>query len=408
MLLAGGVPAKLVGMAMAIECARCKAESADGKKFCGECGNPLDATTPAFKELASPPSPLSPASAALRDQVHEIIEQHYKDQKVVEIETTQAIATRLLEWAKLLAFFVGIPITVLLLILGVFGIKTYNDFSTQVDKAKADVAAAEAAATDLKSRTASIDSDYQKLSTKISDTRTALEEQVKTLSARVDVIGEKVGFTPTSKISKEAKLLLEDAFSRFRDYVKGLGYRSAAGSTFSVDVREQVSGGAPAYYDPDKRKLIIGKEYVGDFTILDRAYMLQVLSSSSPDLSLIDYSAIYSGLATYFSYSFADNPRPNNPNSWDLTRKRPFTDIKSTDNSIANDGTEIWGSAFWELRTRLGQNAADKLLLEAWFGLHAEQVTADRGASFVRKLIDLDKAHEAEIRAVFAQRGLSL
>ncbi|HWX33739.1 MAG TPA: hypothetical protein VNZ53_40710 [Steroidobacteraceae bacterium] len=82
--------------------------------------------------------------------------------------------------------------------------------------------------------------------------------------------------------------------------MKGLGYRSAAGSTFSVDVREQVSGGAPAYYDPDKRKLIIGKEYVADFTILDRAYMLQVLSSSSPDLSLLDYSAIYSGLAHVF------------------------------------------------------------------------------------------------------------
>jgi cell division protein FtsB len=398
MLLAGGAPAKFVGMAMAIECARCKAQSADGKKFCGECGNPLDAAIPAFKD---------PASPVLRDQVHEIIEQHYKDQKVVEIETTQAIATRLLDWAKLLAFFVGIPITVLLLILGVFGIKTYNDFSTQVDKAKADVAAAELAATNLKSRTASIDSDYQKLSAKISDTRTALEEQVKTLSARVDVIGEKVGFTPTSKISKETKLRLEDAFSRFRDYVKNLGYRSAAGSTFGVDVREQMSGGSPAYYDPDKRKLIIGKEYVGDFTILDRAYMLQVLSSSSPDLNLIDYSAIYSGLATYFSYSFADNPRPN-PDSWDLTKKRPFIDLKSTDNSVLSDGTEIWGSAFWELRTILGQNVADKLLLDAWFGLHAEQVRADRGASFVRKLMDLDKAHEAEIRGVFAQRGLSL
>jgi hypothetical protein len=89
-----------------------------------------------------------------------------------------------------------------------------------------------------------------------------------------------------------------------------------------------------------------------------------------------------------------------------LTKQRPFIDLKSTDNSVINDGTEIWGSAFWELRTILGQNVADKLLLEAWFGLHAEQVRADRGASFVRKLID--QVHEAEISAVFAQRGLSL
>jgi hypothetical protein len=91
-----------------------------------------------------------------------------------------------------------------------------------------------------------------------------------------------------------------------------------------------------------------------------------------------------------------------------LTKQRPFIDLKSTDNSVINDGTEIWGSAFWELRTILGQNVADKLLLEAWFSLHAEQVRADRGASFVRKLLDLDKAHEVEIRTVFARRGLSL
>jgi hypothetical protein len=199
---------------MAIECARCKAQNADGQKFCGECGYPLDPATSATKDLPN---------ATLRDQVREIIAQHYKDQKVVEIETAQAVANRLLDWAKLLAFFAGIPVALILLILGVFGIKTYNDISAKIEKGKADVTAAELAATNLKSRTASIDSDYQKLSTRISDTRTALETQVKTLSAKVDDIGEKVGFTPTSKISRETKLRLDGAVASFQDYMKGLG-----------------------------------------------------------------------------------------------------------------------------------------------------------------------------------------
>jgi hypothetical protein len=56
----------------------------------------------------------------------------------------------------------------------------------------------------------------------------------------------------------------------------------------------------------------------------------------------------------------------------------------------------------------LGKDTVDKILLDAWFKLHAEEVRADRGASFVRKLIDLDKPHETKIRAVFEQRGLSL
>jgi hypothetical protein len=385
---------------MAIECPRCKAASPDGKKFCGECGSPLDASAPA--------SGVQPA-AALRDQVSAILEQRYRDQKVVEIETTQAIANRLLEWAKLLAFFVGIPVTLLLLILGVLGIKTYRDLLTEIDKAHASVtAAADAALARLKTQSDAVDHDYQELRAKISNTA-ALQAQFETLSKKVDDIGEKVGFTPTSKISNETRRRLEDGFAKFGGYVKGLGYRSAPGSTFgTIGVEDKISGGAPAFYDTRKRELIIGREYVDDLTILYRAYMIHVLDSSGPGMKLNDYSAIASGLATYFSYSFVDNPSPDTPTAWDLTKQRPLTDIKPTDLSMLNDGTEIWGSTFWELRTMLGKDAADKLLLEAWFGLHAADVRADRGASFVRKLIDLEKTHEAEIRAVYARRGLSL
>jgi hypothetical protein len=50
--------------------------------------------------------------------------------------------------------------------------------------------------------------------------------------------------------------------------------------------------------------------------------------------------------------------------------------------------------------------AADKLLFDVWFPLNADEVGNDGGASFVRKLISLDKPHESQIRAVFVQRGL--
>lgn len=46
----------------------------------------------------------------------------------------------------------------------------------------------------------------------------ALREQIKTLSTKVNVIGEKLGFTPTSKISAAAKARLEEAFKKFQDY----------------------------------------------------------------------------------------------------------------------------------------------------------------------------------------------
>lgn len=391
---------------MMIECARCKAQNADGQKFCGDCGGPLDPAIGAIKELMN---------STLRDQVHEIIEQHYKDQKVVEIETTQAIVSRLSDWAKLFAFFVGIPIGLLLLILGVLGIKTYTDFSKQVDKAKTDATAqlakAQEGAAKLKSEGDSLAGEYQKLRDQFADTA-ALGEQVKTLSKKVDVIGEKLGFTPTSKISAEARGRLEASFAKFQDYVKGLGYRGTTGS-LSFDIRDQIEVGAIAYYDPEKRMMVIDAKYVGDSAVVNREYMHHVLYSSGmpndPNSVLATYYAIESGLAWYFPCSYLGNPNPSpTSSSWDLVKKRQFSELRPTVSSAMNGGTQVWGGAFWELRMILGQSAADKLLFDAWFKLKPDEVKADNGASFVRKLFDLDPTHKSQIRAVFVQRGLPL
>jgi hypothetical protein len=390
--------ALLVEPVMAIECALCTTSNADNAKFCSECGNALDRTINLSREL-------------VRSQVREIIAERYKDQKVVEIETTQAIADRFLGWSKLLAFVAGIPIALLFLILSILGIKTYTDFSTQVDKARADVtaelASAQVGAKKLKEEGDSLASDYRKLRTQLADTA-ALGEQVKSLSAKVDVIGEKLGFTPTSKISPEARNQIEAAFAKFQNYVRGLGHQGTAGP-ISIDVREKMEFPAIAYYDPGKRMMVIDSKYISELAVIYREYMHHVFYPNGIPERLPNYYAIESGLAWYFPCSFIGDPSPaKNASSWDLTRKRKFAEMRPEISSAMIDGTEIWGSAFWELRQILGQGAADKLLFDAWFALGAGAVKNDDGAAFVRKLISLDMSHESQIRAVFVQRGLSL
>jgi uncharacterized membrane protein YvbJ len=110
---------------MTVACANCKSQNPDGKRFCGDCGQPLDS--------------VFAASPWLRERINEILEEHYKDQKIVEIETTQAIASRLFDWAKLLGFFVGVPVAGVLVILGMLGISTYSDFKTKVGTAETEV-----------------------------------------------------------------------------------------------------------------------------------------------------------------------------------------------------------------------------------------------------------------------------
>jgi hypothetical protein len=390
--------ALLEELVMAVECALCKTSNADNAKFCSECGNALDRTINLSREF-------------VRNQVREIITERYKDQKVVEIETTQAIADRFLGWSKLLGFVAGIPIALLFLILSILGINTYRDFSTQVDKAKSDVAtqlaAAQAGAKKLKDEGDSLASDYQKLRTQFADTA-ALGEQVKSLTTKVDVIGEKLGFTPTSKISPEAKDRLETAFAKFQNYISGLGHQGTAGP-ISIDIREKMDLAMIGYYDPDKRMMVIDSKYISESAVVYREYMHHVLYPNGIPKESPNYYAIESGLAWYFPCSFIDDPTPaRNASSWDLTKKRKFTELRPEISSAMIDGTEIWGSAFWELRQILGQGAADKLLFDAWFALNADEVKNDGGASFVRKLLGLDKSHESQIRAVFVQRGLSL
>lgn len=75
----------------------------------------------------------------LRRQIEDALSERLKDQRVVEVDATQAIVARITDWAKTLAFVVGIPLAILAGVLGFLGVRTYSDFSTLVKKAQEDV-----------------------------------------------------------------------------------------------------------------------------------------------------------------------------------------------------------------------------------------------------------------------------
>lgn len=75
----------------------------------------------------------------LQEQIRSVLEEKYKDQKSVELETSQAIAARLLDWAKTFGIIIGIPLTVLGALLGFFGIKSLSDIRTLADSGQKDL-----------------------------------------------------------------------------------------------------------------------------------------------------------------------------------------------------------------------------------------------------------------------------
>ncbi len=99
-----------------LKCPECKAENAEAKNFCAECGALLDLRFPSL----------------VRSQVEGYIREHFRDRSLIEIEASERIATRLLRWAKL---YYAFPAAALLVILALLGISDYSDFHKTVQRA---------------------------------------------------------------------------------------------------------------------------------------------------------------------------------------------------------------------------------------------------------------------------------
>ncbi len=102
-----------------MNCPNCNIPNSDGKKYCADCGAPLAPQTQHLEIF-------------VKAQVEKAIQERFKDQKLVDIETSQAVAERLHGWAKLFGFFVGLPFAVLLIVLSFGGIEKYSDFKKLV------------------------------------------------------------------------------------------------------------------------------------------------------------------------------------------------------------------------------------------------------------------------------------
>jgi len=105
-------------------CPQCGASVDIRLRFCGECGKAL--AKPAGSDVAI-------ESTEFREAVAALIAERLKDSKVVDVETAEAIVNRLSNWAKLFAFFVGIPIALFLAWLALLGLQSLSDLKKQVN-----------------------------------------------------------------------------------------------------------------------------------------------------------------------------------------------------------------------------------------------------------------------------------
>jgi hypothetical protein len=106
-----------------MECAVCKADNPDGNLFCGKCG-----------------AAFGPAIQAVNREVERILQEKFKDRRLVEYEVSDNLIKRFEGIFKASAWVFGSALSVLtlaLVIVGSLGFKTYTEATTTIRSAAA-------------------------------------------------------------------------------------------------------------------------------------------------------------------------------------------------------------------------------------------------------------------------------
>ena len=439
-----------------MDCFLCKTANPEGQKYCGNCGAPLSSDLDPLGESYEP---------IIQQHVTTALREQLVDRELVELRACQDILTRVQQWARLLGFFVGIPVALLMFILAFWGIRTFSDFSNKVDEvelqieeqiiqeiqeanqdiqqANQDIIVARESISRTLQRAASLEQQIALHQENISATAKIAElqieqvavdvqrnvsttiqradENVAKLEQRVDEVEKQVvRFEESIALTPEIKKSVVDTISSYQDYWERIGF-SVEGE---VNVLVEVSPGR-AYYDPAENLMVISSSVISDTDVILREYTHFILASAvDEDVDLLSKrlgTALESGLADYFPSSFSSDPRigeifgkqvTGRPYIRNLDNDRKFTEVSLSSNRGGEEWEmgEIWGGAFWEMRQRIGQATTDDLIFAAWQALDPSDNTDQLPANFVRRLLEvgesLEGANTDQIREIFEGREL--
>lgn len=331
-------------------CGTCKASSPPQSHFCCNCGVPFEDPDRRFVE-----------------QIRSVLKAELKDQKVVEIETTQLVVSRVSEWAKLFAFFTAVPVAFLLGGLAIWGVTKFADVNEKLK-------GAQERATSLASTSELLRSRYEQLETNVARYESlgqrldavaarseTLGQQLNSLRTDVSEIGQRVGFMPSKALTPAMQRSLESALANFETYLRPLGY-TPPGRKTDVEVVERIDGGATTSTSSGRITVTAGY-LAGDEGNILKPYMDVVLGenhSMSWD-SAPSYFATRLGLECYFPASFLS--RKLQTCAFDERSAWPAS-VRTNDD--INRGGRIWTGALWTARAEVPAADLDRAVFQAW------------------------------------------
>jgi hypothetical protein len=400
-------------------CGRCGTSNPPENRFCGACGVSLG--------VSPPPEPWS----AVDDHVRMLLEQRLKDQKLLEIETAQAIVDRLTGWAKLFGFWAALLLGILAATLAIWGIGSFVDFKRTINSSRDDVLRSinkttdglkqlETSAGDVREQfekvrreLGTLPNDVDRVRAQINALQSQLgsnSQQLTTLQSKVSRIEERIGFVPTKALTPELERTLQAALLSFREYCHGVGFAIRPGAP-KVRVEDvPTAGGKPyknavSFYLPETGEMVVATQYASEPTYVLHEYMHRLLLPPELTTASDGYYGFESALACYYPASFRHDPKCG---FFSLTQGAPFT----TPYEKTVWGIKTWGNTFWELRGIIGKEACDRLLVKVWSTLdpnHTNTDYAHYAGSQILAVYSAGGGRDGErIRALFSKHGLEI
>jgi hypothetical protein len=230
-------------------------------------------------------------------------------------------------------------------------------------------------------------------------------------------------FVQSEGLTKPVAETLEKSLDDFIAYLDRLGLKREAEKVSIKVVKGDDALALSPYYSPDEKVIVINQLMVGDVDAPRQAYSHHVLmagrirNTMGPNLSALEY-----GVSWYLPCSFADRPTIGEFQARAMKLDRPIGDIsqrfnfkpfRSTNEFLRSslEGGQAWASLFWEIRTRLGQQVADAVVIQTWqkTGNAADDSLAKR---FDQELLvaaeNVSKDAQGVISTILKDRGFPL
>jgi len=341
----------------------------------------------------------------LPQKIRSILKEQFADQKAIEIETTELIAERALRWAKTFGFFVGIPISLLVIFLGFLGLKTWSDITTAqntLSTALANLSTAQQQLNTANEKTHDAITQATAFQNQLKDAQDSLKAipAIQQKQQELEKTFNSFVYRSKANIPSNVQSQIDDIVTNYKQYLVSVGIDIPNKLPVFSPVDDLVATkNALSYYDSSENAVVIDSKIVNAPSIWLRDFTHQVIFGQVSWLNLPkqEVSAMFpieSPIATYLPCSFLNDPKvgaPSIPEYATLENLDQNTDFSKLPKQYEQfESDPIIGAIFWSIRNKIGRNVADKALFAAFtnFLQHHSSISEQEFFRIYQKIFD--------------------